>query len=146
MHEHDGGRRRCTECRCWFAPAASAVRTQRVCGAKCRASRRRKLARSRRSRHVQDSRVDERKRQRERRQRRRAVGCHALASAPKPAEIKAELLDSWDRAAALSRASLQRRLPGILRAIVRSEGTAAASGGPLSRATLAPQVAGSARD
>ncbi len=59
--------------------------------------------------------MDERERQRRRRERRREEGCHAPPSAPKPAEIKAEVLQSWDRAVALSRATLARRLPAILR-------------------------------
>jgi hypothetical protein len=115
-----------------------------VCGAEgCRLSRRSKLARARRARQVQDARVDERARQQACRKRRREEGRHAPASAPEPARIKADLLESWDRAAALSRASLRRRLPVILRAIVRSDGTAQAPIGPPSRATPPPQMAGS---
>jgi hypothetical protein len=59
------------------------------------------------------------------------------------AKLQAELIDSWDKAAALSRASLQRRLPAIVRAILRSDGTAEAVDSSLSRATLRSQVAGS---
>jgi hypothetical protein len=54
--------------------------------------------------------VDERERQRRCRERRREGACHAPPSAPKPAEIKAEVLQSWDRVVALSRATLARRL------------------------------------
>jgi hypothetical protein len=85
--------------------------------------------------------VEERGRQQACRERRRGGGCHAPASSPKPTEIQAELLDSWDRAAALSRATLRRRLAGILRGIVRCDETAPPVGRPLSRATLASQMA-----
>jgi hypothetical protein len=112
-----------------------------VCGPECRASRRRKLARGRRSRREQDARVDERRRQRESRERRGKGACHAPASEPKSAKLRAELLDFWDRAAALSRATLERRLPGICRAMLRSDGTAEAGAGVLSRASLGSQVA-----
>jgi len=136
MRKGDGCRRRCTECRCWYAAGVAAAKTQRVCGAKCRASRRRKLARARRSKRVQDARVDERRRQRESRERREKGGCHAPPSASKFAKIQAELLDYWDKAAALSRASLRRRLPGIVRAVLRSDETVEPGDAPLSRAGL----------
>jgi len=58
-------RRRCTECREWFYPAASAVGTQRVCCEDCRKKRNRALARDRRRRNLIQYRVDERERQRQ---------------------------------------------------------------------------------
>lgn len=142
MRKGDGCRKRCTECRGWFERAASAAKTQRVCGAQCRASRRRKLARVRRSKHVQDARVDEQWRQRESRRRRGKGECHAPPSEPKSAKLKVEVLDLWDEAAAMSRATLKRRWPGIYRAMLRSDGTAEAGADVLSRATLGSQVAG----
>lgn len=59
---------RCSECRRTFVPARSARNHQLVCGPDCRAKRRRRLARRRRSEEVQDYRVDERERQRKCRQ------------------------------------------------------------------------------
>jgi hypothetical protein len=136
-------RRRCSECRQWFHAAPSALDHQRACGTECRLVRRRRLARRRRSRHVQDFRVDERERQRACRARRRAAVatappalCHAPASALNPAEWAGNLLASWDNAVALSRASLQRKIAVILRQLPSSAGTKSGSGDALSRAGL----------
>lgn len=97
----------------------------------------RELARGRRAKAVHDYRIDERLRQQKCREKRKeAGGRHALPSAPKYADIKRKVLDSWDRATAASRASLERRLPGIVRAILRSDGTAQAPVEALSRASL----------
>ena len=133
------GIKRCTECRRWFAPMPSARGHQRVCGEeRCREARRRKLARQRRAEALREHRADERERQQRCRARRAERGCHAPPSGAKPAELAAKLLESWDRAAALSRASLQRRIPTILRGLVPADGTGAAPSGAASRATLAP--------
>jgi len=103
------------------------------------------LARARRQRDVQDYRVDERERQRACRQRRREAGgagggasdaCHAPPSTPKPADVLEKLLESWDTAVALSRATLTRKLPAVLRGLVPAAGTAETGTGVLSRATL----------
>lgn len=137
MHDGGRGRRRCAECRSYYKPAASAAKEQRVCGPACRKARQRELARGRRAKAVHDYRIDERLRQQKCREKRKeAGGCHALPSAPKYADIKRKVLDSWDRATAASRASLERRLPGIVRAILRSDGTAQAPVEALSRASL----------
>lgn len=137
MAERERGRCRCTECRRWFEPAASAAKLQRVCGAACRKARQRKLARARRAEALDAYREDEAFRQRKSREARKAgAGCHAPPSAPKYADIKRKVLDSWDKATAASRASLERRLPGIVRAILRADGTAQASDPAMSRATL----------
>jgi hypothetical protein len=86
---------------------------------------------------VQDARVDERERQRVSRARRKAAGesgCHEQASDAKAVELVGKLLDSWDSAAAVSRAGFRRDLAAILR---RSPRKAAASASPekaLSRA------------
>lgn len=121
-------RKRCTECRGWYEPAASALETQRVCGeAACKRARKRKQARARRSARLQDYRADERSRQRECRDRRRAKGCHAPASVGKAALLKAGMLETWDEMvgglAALSRASLQRRIPRLARLWATEVGT-----------------------
>ena len=113
-------RKRCTECRCWYHPASSAVETQRVCGeAACKRARKRKQARARRSARIQDHRADERERQRGCRAGQRARECHAPASVGKAALLKAGMLETWDEMvgclSALSRASLQRRIPRLVR-------------------------------
>jgi hypothetical protein len=46
------------------------------------------------------------------------------------------LLESWDQAVALSRASLERRIPAILRELVDFSGATEAAGDRLSRAGL----------
>src|SRR5437899_3071390 len=103
MQDDGSKRKRCTECRRWFAPAATAATSQRVCGTECRKKRRLRLARARRAERVQEYRVDERERQRERRQRRREAenkgpggaaggGGHAPPSAGNVAELAARLL------------------------------------------------------
>jgi hypothetical protein len=147
-----GCSKRCTECRAWFRTASSAQETQKVCGPQCRRRRRRRLARRRRSRRVQDYRVDERNRQRQCRERRRGAttpplatgppGCHAPASASKCADFVAKMLESWDRAVAMSRASLERRIPIILRDLASFSGTSEAVTAGLSRASLDPEVPG----
>ena len=124
----------------WFHAAPSATDHQRTCGAECRRARRRWLARRRRRPAVQDFRVDERNRQRERRKRVAvaATAGHAPASAPKPAEFAEKMLESWDEAVAVSRASLQRRFAVILRQSVVSAETARRTDEARSRATLGP--------
>jgi hypothetical protein len=113
-------RKRCTECRCWYHPAASAVETQRVCGkAVCKRVRKRKQGRARRRAGLQDHRADERERQRVHRERQRAKGCHAPPSIGEAALLKAGMLEIWDEMMgdleALSRATLLRRIPRLAR-------------------------------
>jgi hypothetical protein len=161
MKHNASDERRCTECRARFQPALSAVHTQRVCcDAKCRASRRRKLARRRRERRLQDYRVDERNRQRESRKRRReevaasvpvsaatgssdstetprpTVPCHAPPSSTDPMEIARKMLEEWDRHHALSRATLERWIARFLRRSETSAGSARDTPTSPSRATL----------
>jgi hypothetical protein len=149
-------RRRCTECREWYEAAPSARDTQKVCGAACRQKRRRKCARVRRGRELQQARVDERERQRDHRaeRRRRAASpapptspaglgrdgptCHAPPSSAKHREILSKVLDLWDNEMARSRATLERRIRLVLAGAQRSPGTAEAGPGALSRATLGP--------
>lgn len=115
-------RRCCTECRASFRPERSAAGHQRTCSETCRHARKQRLARRRRSKRVQDARVDERERQRASRARRATdgSGCHVQASEPKPVELVAKMLESFDSAIALSRAGLQRKLGVILRSSPRS--------------------------
>jgi hypothetical protein len=66
------------------------------------------------------------------------AGCHAPASPPKAAQWAEKLLDSWDTAVALSRASLQRRIVAILRTLESCAGTKRAEAAPMSRVGLEP--------
>jgi hypothetical protein len=51
------------------------------------------------------------------------------------------MLESWDRAVAMSRASLERRMLAILRDLATNSGSGEAVTAGLSRAGLGPQVA-----
>jgi len=68
--------------------------------------------------------VEERERQRRHREG-GAQTCHAPPSTRKVSRLRAEMLDSWDSALALSRASLVRRLPAIMRVSMQFGGTGA---------------------
>ena len=48
-------------------------------------------------------------------------------------------LEAWDRAVAVSRATLRRKIPPLLRSLVAAAGTDPGGGEPLSRATLEPE-------
>jgi hypothetical protein len=50
------------------------------------------------------------------------------------------MLESWDRAVAMSRASLERRMPALLRDLATNSGGGEAVTAGLSRAGLGPQV------
>jgi hypothetical protein len=99
-------------------------------------------------RRVQDYRIEERERQRRCRERRRPAGgggrpvakCHAPASDGKLADLLVKMLESWDQAVAVSRASLGRRIPTILRGSALFSGQAEAVTGELSRASLAADL------
>lgn len=128
-------RKRCSECRQWFHPAGSAAKHQVVCGPECRKTRNRRLARERRSRSLQDHRVEERERQRRCRERRRASGSasrsraspegsrHAQASGLNLADLQAKVEEVCDRVARESRASLQREIPVLVRGWLAAAGT-----------------------
>ena len=149
MKQGGSKRKRCSECRCWFVPVRTAAKSQRVCGEECRRGRRRGQARSRRAERVQDYRVDERERQRACRARRKGAlqkgagaaaggGGHAPPSSANGLEFVEKVLESWDEAAALSRAALARGIAAILRRSGPIEGTEEAALGALSRTTLGP--------
>ena len=159
-----GLRKRCTECRRWYEASSSARDTQKVCGAACRLKRRGKLARQRRQEHLLEARDEERERQRAHRTALRARAAsaaamemspvvmpsqpardgpreparHAPPSSGNPPEVLGKVLECWDREMARSRATLQRRIAGILRGSSPSAGTARDGSVPLSRATLDP--------
>jgi hypothetical protein len=127
-------RRRCMVCRRWFFPAASARETQLVCCEECRRKRDRALARARRLQELDRYREDECERQRKcRRARRDRMGvgparvrvteCHAPPSVAKSREAQEKVLETWDEFAALSRATLERKLGEILAGIASSAGT-----------------------
>jgi len=116
-------RNRCRSCRGLFHPHASAQRNQKTCDGKCRAKRRRLLAKRRRERDLQDHRVEERERQRKHRKQQQVVEADFCADAPeasrsvlsaKPPDIEQVILKNWDKQARLSRAGLQRDLQFLL--------------------------------
>ncbi|MBI4700092.1 MAG: hypothetical protein HY744_02820 [Deltaproteobacteria bacterium] len=124
MKHSKAARRRCTECRHWFHPAASAQATQLVCGPDCRRKRDLALARRRRARDLDRYRENEQDRQHKCREaRRRRAGIppppvrlgregaevadgHAPASGANQAQLQEKVLQSWDKVAARSRDSL----------------------------------------
>ncbi len=108
-------RRRCTECRKRFAPAARALEHQRVCGEACRKRRRNRLARRRRRSDLEGHRIDELARQRKRRESLEAARCHAPASEAKRPELQRKLREMVDRITALSRATFRREAMRIVR-------------------------------
>lgn len=127
-------RRRCTVCRKWVFPAASARETQLVCCEECRRERDRALARARRTRELERYRAEECERQRKcRRARRERLGvgparvrvteCHAPPSVAKSLETQEKVLETWDRLVALSRATLEQQLGEILAGRASSAGT-----------------------
>jgi len=152
-------RKRCTECRQWYEPSPHAEEAQKVCGPKCRQSRRSRQGRRRRAEHVQDERVDERERQQRSRKQRRAQAaagqgqpapvegreaCHVPGEACKHAEMLGKVLETWDREMELSLASLHRKLARILGGSGHSSGTGSAPRTEVSRASLGAEVAESA--
>lgn len=134
MKHRPAYRRRCIECRKWFRPAASAEDSQRVCGLECRRHRDNALASARRWRDPDRYREDERLRQRKCRAARSGGACahtegpgvprcHAPPSDANPAEFQGKVLETWDRLAAMSRATLEQELARFLGGDQRSAGT-----------------------
>ena len=106
---------RCSECRKWFTPAATAKEHQRVCGRACRQLRRNRLARGRRGDEAKEWRADERDRQRKRRRAAKEGPCHEPASDGKYSEVLVKLQEIVDKAVAVSRATFRREARQILR-------------------------------
>lgn len=110
-----GGRRRCCECRDWYAPERSAVKTQRTCGKKCRLRRRARQEKRRREADRTNAQADERERQRQHRARKRA---EKGADPPRSqaglyaqwCEVVEEILEELGQAQRRSQAGLRRRV------------------------------------
>ncbi len=115
-------RKRCCECRCWFEPARTAERSQKVCSQRCRERRRRKQAKRRRSDDLDGYRADERQRQADCRERRRDQGREGAKSrqvsratlSAQEAILRDEIIKSWDRMQEVSRARFERRVGHLL--------------------------------
>jgi hypothetical protein len=119
MKDETTPRQRCTACRQWYRPAASAVQHQKTCSPACRRRRRRWLARKRRDADIHEYRVAERERQR---------ACRAGKESKPPltpevsraglllqvTDLEEVLLGKWDRLVRLSRAGLRREIRQIL--------------------------------
>ena len=111
-------RQRCTSCRCLYRPSTRAAGAQRTCSPECREVRRRKLAKRRRARELDECRAEERERQRECRA--RQIGgegktrrlSRATLSRPE-AILRDEIVESCDKMMRVSRATLNRRV-GLL--------------------------------
>jgi hypothetical protein len=126
MEHSKRARRRCAQCGKRFTASASALGTQRVCSKKCRKGWDLALARERRSKDLDRYREDEWERQRKCREARSAEAgstgpagpgvakCHAPPSVANQRKLRRKVLESWDKAAALSRATLAQKLGKIL--------------------------------
>lgn len=115
MKDETRSRRRCTECRSRYEPAASGVHNQKVCGkATCRRRRRNRVARRRRERDIHEYRVDERERQARRRAKGQTTASRAGVSRaglpPEVAVLERVVLEKWDRLNLVSRAGLRREV------------------------------------
>ncbi len=118
---------RCTVCRHWYRPSATAITFQKTCSIVCRRRRRRRLARNRREHNLQDYRVEERTRQRASRRRRKkkkaAVAPEETTETadlsraglqPQVADIEKFVRQSVDKALERSRPTLIRQLTALL--------------------------------
>ncbi len=118
---------RCTVCRHRYRPSVTAITFQKTCSESCRLRRRRRLARARRERNLQDYRVDERERQRSSRRRRKkkkaavvppettdSVDVSRAGLQPQVADIQKFVRESVDKALDRSRPSLIRQLTALL--------------------------------
>lgn len=107
-------RKRCTSCRRWFRPSPKAADRQHTCSQACREERRRKLAKRRRTRELDDCRTDERERQRECRARPGASRALSRATlSQREAILRDEIVENWDKMLRVSRATFHRRV-GLL--------------------------------
>ena len=126
MKDDKRARRRCTSCRRWYLPAATAVHNQKTCGSvECRRRRRNRMAQRRRERDIQDFRVEERVRQRRHREARRRDKPGAVSRAglsPQVIDIEQVLLEKWDKRIGVSRAGFRREIRMALRRATRIVG------------------------
>jgi len=109
------GRRRCCECRSWYAPAVSAAKFQKTCSRRCRLRRRGKQGKKRREADLGNARADERERQRKHRwqEREKSATGPPQSRAGLPAKVldcAEEILANLRQAERLSRAGLRRRM------------------------------------
>ena len=130
MKDEKRPRRRCTACRQWYRPAASAVRHQKSCSPECRGRRRRWTARKRREAEIHEYRVAERERQRacraaKRSKQTRSPEVSRAGPSPQVIELEEVVLEKWDKLIDASRASLRRELRAIL---ARTAGNAPIAG------------------
>jgi hypothetical protein len=125
--------KRCTVCRKWYRPSAKAITIQRTCCEKCRLRRRRRLARIRRERSLQEYRVEERERQRISRQRRKKkeAGSAAMSRTgllPQVTGISDVVRESVDKVLNRSRATLIRQLTASIADNAANRGQAVPAG------------------
>lgn len=106
-------RRRCCECRDWYAPEPSASLTQMTCSVKCRLRRRAKRERKRRAENPSAAREGERERQRHHRERVSAGESPQMSLtglSGQAAEAIDEIIEKLGQTQRLSRAGLRRQL------------------------------------
>ena len=111
-------RRRCCECRKWFAPAPSTAKTQKTCSRKCRLRRRAKQEKARRAADLANARTDERERQRKHRERKQEEqgADPPLSQTGLSVQLRdavEEIVEDLGQAQRLSQAGLRRRLRRI---------------------------------
>lgn len=118
--------KKCTVCRHWYHPSVRAASFQKTCSEICRLRRRRRLARARRERDLQDYRVDERARQQAcRRRKKKKAASEGTATAAsdamsraglqsQPVDLRELVRESVDIALGRSRAALIRQLTASL--------------------------------
>ena len=106
--------RRCCECRDWYLPKPSALKTQKTCGVRCRLRRRGKYEKKRRALDLVAAREGDRDRQRDHRDRERATaGVSPMSQAglsAQAAEAIEEIVEKLGQAQRLSQAGLRRQL------------------------------------
>jgi hypothetical protein len=127
MSKHETPLLRCTVCRHRYRPSLTAATFQKTCSDSCRLRRRRRLARARRERNLQDYRVDERERQRASRRRWKkkkpgdfppettdSVDVSRTGLQPQVADLQTFVRESVDKALERSRPTLIRQLTAFL--------------------------------
>jgi hypothetical protein len=110
-------RRRCCECRSWYAPKPSTSKTQRTCSKACRLRRRGEREKARRAADLGAARKLERVRQRRHRERRKQTPGPQMSRAGLSVEAREtieRIVEELGQLQRLSRAGLGRRLRGFL--------------------------------